>query len=875
MNGLARRWERLHHSSWGRHGASASLVLCGLMGVLSLASLGCADVPPAPPEESPAPPPPPLEGETTTPHSEPAGTSVLLQVIDTSGKPVPGAAISTQGVVVSLDGSGHHLFENLPPGRFFVRVDAPGFASATATVETQAGAHVGTQVTLLPLTDSITFEATEGGVLQTEQVHISLPPNAVVDALGQPVTGSVTLTVAALDPTRQLAAMPGPLEGFSSEAGATVQLESLFMAEVSLWSGGAPAQLAPGKTATLEFLLPESLASRYAEGELVPAWWFDLDAGQWREEGLGSIEASPTHPGRRAWVASVKHFTWWNADAPWTDKSCVDVLVVDNKGVPVKNVAVSAQGVSYTGASLTSFTTASGHACVELKRGGTAHLLAGPPSQPLSERVTVTARADAATCGGGACTPVQLVLPELICTPGASVVCAYSGPEGTENQGVCQTSRRWCDVSGTKWSDCEGEVLPVTEDCYTPFDDDCDGVVNEDCHCSDKQGQPCYGGPSGTEGVGICRAGTIECDLFGTVTCRGQRLPEADMCWTSADEDCDGANAACGTGHSGWTPTGSLISPEPRGRPVLLSTGKVLLIGSFIQVYNPATNTWRKLGSGPKFLYLLGALPLLNGKVLFVGEEEAKIYDPATNTWSATGPMGVKYMAPVAIVTLLADGKALVAGVSILTNNDCKNMLSQVYDPIANTWSSPVCMKYGHESSWSQITLLRRSGHILITTGWGRAELYDPATDSWSDSLIPSGFGAFPGHAATALPNGKVFITGGQGQDTAKHTAYEYDPSAITSAERAPMLAPRKYHTLISLEDGRILAMSGKVDQWRPPDVDTPPDSEIYDPTLDRWSPIAPTICPRPGHTATLLPNGKVLITGGCSDMTFTELYTP
>ncbi len=68
----------------------------------------------------------------------------------------------------------------------------------------------------------------------------------------------------------------------------------------------------------------------------MPAWWFDLDAGHWREEGTGTIQPSQTQPGKLAWVVQVNHFTWWNCDAPWTDKSCVNVLVVDEVGAPVE-----------------------------------------------------------------------------------------------------------------------------------------------------------------------------------------------------------------------------------------------------------------------------------------------------------------------------------------------------------------------------------------------------------------------------------------------------------------------------------------------------------------------------------------------------------
>jgi hypothetical protein len=322
--------------------------------------------------------------------TEPSGTSLLLQVVDASGQPVPGAVVSSMQALFPTDSSGHLLLENLQPGRFLARVDALGFTSASVVVELHEGVHAGYQAKLLPVGEPIHFRAEEGGIIETPSVRVSIPANAVVDALGQPVTGPVGVTVAPLDPTTQLAAMPGPLEGTSAVGGESVQLESFFMAEVSLWSNGAPVQLAPGASATLEFALPDALTSQFQPGDTVPAWWFDLDAGHWREEGAGTIQDSAAQPDKRVWVVEVKHFTWWNCDAPWTDKSCVDVLVVDSQGQSVANARVGAEGVTYTGTSRTVYTGPTGHACVEIKRGHTANVFAGPPGQPSTGMVQVT-----------------------------------------------------------------------------------------------------------------------------------------------------------------------------------------------------------------------------------------------------------------------------------------------------------------------------------------------------------------------------------------------------------------------------------------------------------------------------------------------------
>jgi len=62
-----------------------------------------------------------------------------------------------------------------------------------------------------------------------------------------------------------------------------------------------------------------------------------------------------------------------------------------------------------------------------------------------------------------------------ICVAGTVESC-YSGPEGTENNGICKAGERVCDDLGTGWSECEGEILPLYEICGNGEDEDCDGV---------------------------------------------------------------------------------------------------------------------------------------------------------------------------------------------------------------------------------------------------------------------------------------------------------------------------------------------------------------------------------------------------------------
>jgi hypothetical protein len=123
----------------------------------------------------------------------------------------------------------------------------------------------------------------------------------------------------------------------------------------------------------------------------------------------------------------------------------------------------------------------------------------------------------------------------------------YTGPSGTLGVGICKAGTKTC--SGGAWGSCVGQVLPATEICDT-LDNNCNGTVNDGVAA-----QSCYTGPSGTAGVGICKAGTQVCTASGWGACTGQTLPGTETC-DNADNNCngkvdDGLSQACYTGPSG------------------------------------------------------------------------------------------------------------------------------------------------------------------------------------------------------------------------------------------------------------------------------------------------------------------------------------
>ena len=86
----------------------------------------------------------------------------------------------------------------------------------------------------------------------------------------------------------------------------------------------------------------------------------------------------------------------------------------------------------------------------------------------------------------------------------------------------------------------------------------------------------------------------------------------------------------------------------------------------------------------------------------------------------------------------------------------------------------------------------------------------------------------------------------------------------------------RDYATVTLLPNGKVLFAGGRTLISFPPYVvDSLNSTELYDPITNTFATSTPVMnTTRAGATATLLPNGKVLIAGGSSSVA-AELYTP
>src|SRR5262245_16065263 len=354
----------------------------------------------------------------------------------------------------------------------------------------------------------------------------------------------------------------------------------------------------------------------------------------------------------------------------------------------------------------------------------------------------------------------------------------------------------------------------------------------------------------------------------------------------------DPLTVIAGAGPDVFTATGSMTVPRNGHTATLLPNGKVLIAGgenieygrsetvwARAELYDPSTGTFSATGNmtSPRLMHTATLLP--NGKVLiaggtaggsdnFKGLASAEIYDPASGTFMPASSMTTARAWHSA--TLLVDGRVLIAGGLEENFGSFKNS-GELYDPSSDAFTSAGVMttfRLAHTAT------LLVNGQVLLDGTHNDApfvdhsDLYDPRTNTFNPTgTLSPDLNPIAADTATLLMNGNVLVIR---TDDRGSFAFRYDASNGT-------LAPvgfvgnrsRSQQTATLLPDGTILIAGG----------DFVGEALLYDPATRRFSSAGYMDIFRRGHTATLLPDGTVLITGGSEtppfSLTSALLYKP
>ena len=332
----------------------------------------------------------------------------------------------------------------------------------------------------------------------------------------------------------------------------------------------------------------------------------------------------------------------------------------------------------------------------------------------------------------------------------------------------------------------------------------------------------------------------------------------------------------------------------------LLPTGKILLWDRHVaafggadgdpRLWDPATTNFVATPKLNYDLFCAGHTLMHDGRLFIpgghvndgVGEDKAVIYDPWSNTWAQLPPMNAGRWYPTA--TVLANGDILVEAGTIDIPTDV-NPLPQVWQIASSTWRNLTTAgaQHGRFPIWANyypFMFQAPNGKVFCAGPQQMSRYLDVSgTGNWED-VAGSALNYRDYGTAVMYADGKIMMAGGNPPETYATisllgtTATIYPSRVVevidlhdanpTWRQAKPMNIGRRHSTATMLPDGNVLMLGGSSSPGFNTSVGAALWAELWDPEFETWTPQAAAKRYNGYHcNALLLPDGRVVTTGG------------
>jgi hypothetical protein len=216
---------------------------------------------------------------------------------------------------------------------------------------------------------------------------------------------------------------------------------------------------------------------------------------------------------------------------------------------------------------------------------------------------------------------------------------------------------------------------------------------------------------------------------------------------------------------------------------------------------------------------------------------------------------------------------------------DLFNPATNLFSPVGGTTVNPPASALMSITRQLQAAVALPNGEALEIGGIDWTASSQVSMDTFLPSLNGNtgGFQAAPAlpvtiasETATVLQNGQVLIAGGSDAGPSPdplNVAEIYDPTTSSYTAVLTMTDYRSQHTATLLNDGTVL-LTGGFDQ-----NGVTNSAEIYDPSTQSFTAVGNMAVARFAHSAALLPDGRVLVAGGFDNnydsVSTAEIYDP